>query len=362
MRKLLLACSLLVLPLAAPAQEPSLRGDFSGNWFDPDQSGHGVQIEVINPREAVVAWYVFDPDGNAMWLFGVGRIEGNAIHVTLERFQGGRFPPAFDPGAVTTETWGEATLTFEDCDSGEMSWEPAIEGFEPGSMPLSRLTGIHGLRCGQSEAFENTVELSLDAGPGRWTALFADYSEGMNINAEAQWTTLPAPLSAREGWKLAGSNASDDLAMFLTAPVGELMPDTDYSVELEMEFATNAPQDCFGIGGAPGESVFVKLGASGIEPMVIENDGFFELNIDKGIQSNDGQDAVVAGDMANFQQNCPEDTEWQLKTVSTEGMEFTTRTDADGTLWVYGGTDSGFEGRTTIYVTKFTARLTPTDP
>ncbi len=65
--------------------------------------------------------------------------------------------------------------------------------------------------------------------------------------------------------------------------------------------------------------------------------------------------------MANSQ-DCEEvdaGGEWELKTVTTQGEDFTATTDPDGTLWIYGGSDSGFEGRTTFFVTDFTARLAP---
>lgn len=343
----------------ANAQELSLRGDFTGNWYDPAQSGHGLQLEVIDPRTAVLTWYTFDAQGDTIWLFGVGDVEGDRIRAELHLFQGGAFPPDFDPDAVAGELWGEVVLTFADCDSGEMSWDPVLPGFTPGAMPLVRLTGLQDLRCGQAEQFEQAVEFSLDAGPGRWEALFADFSEANVIDEEAGWTELPEPLSTRRGFMLSGQNASDDLAMFIKHPVGGLQPATEYQVELEMTFATEIPRDCAGIGGSPGESVFINLGAAGSEPVVIEENGEFRLNIDKGNQSRNGSDGLVVGDMTNFQEECTDENVWQLKTVSTAGRDFSATTDADGTLWVYGGSDSGFEGRTTFFITDFRARITP---
>lgn len=65
--------------------------------------------------------------------------------------------------------------------------------------------------------------------------------------------------------------------------------------------------------------------------------------------------------MTNFQEECVplEDSIWELKNVSTQGEELTAATDASGTLWVYGDSDSGFEGRTMFFVTAFTVRLVP---
>ncbi len=45
-----------------------------------------------------------------------------------------------------------------------------------------------------------------------------------------------------------------------------------------------------GIGGSPGESVYVKAGATTEEPLIIEDsDGWLRMNIDKGNQAGEGQ-------------------------------------------------------------------------
>ena len=92
--------------------------------------------------------------------------------------------------------------------------------------------------------------------------------------------------------------------------------------------------------------------------MVVRDGEDFVLDIDKGVQSRGGDDAVVVGDMTNSFENCTDESAWELKTVSTADEDFRARSDTDGTLWLYGGTDSGFEGRTIYFITDFTARLT----
>lgn len=353
------------LTAAAAAQELSIRGGFSGNWYDAENDQQGLQIEVINPRQAVVAWYTYDTAGEPVWLFGVGNIRGDTIEVELDSFRGGRFPTSEDPGTVNVEPWGSAEIEFADCNTAQLRWDTGSAGFEDGTLPLSRLTNIEGRRCGQAEEFQQTITFSLEPGAGSWSALFADYSEAQldTIGTAAGWTRVPFPLRNRNGFRLSGRNTSDDLAMFLKHPIAGLSPDTEYRVELAMTFATNVPQGCFGTGGPPSEAVTMKLGASGMEPVVLNQDGEFRLNIDKGNQSTGGADALAVGDMTSTQgeEFCgrPSDWRWELKTVSTQGEEFTATTDNDGMLWVYGGSDSGFESRTTFYVTDFTVSLTP---
>lgn len=356
------------LSINASAQDLSVRGGFSGNWYNPDNDHQGVQIEVIDPRRAVVAWYTYNDAGEPVWLFGVGDIRGDTIEVPLDSFDGGRFPTSSESGTVNIEPWGTAEIEFTDCNSAQLRWETESPGFDDGSLPLTRLSGIEGKRCGEAEAFQRTTDYSFELGADSWSAVFADYSEEQldTIGTAAGWTGLPFPLSDRNGFRLSGRNTSDDLAMFLKHPIAGLAPDTEYRVELAMTFATNVPQGCVGTGGPPGESVYMKLGAAGIEPVAEETSGDFRLNIDKGNQSQGGKDAIVVGDMTSSQgeELCDRssDWRWELKTVTTQGEDFTATSDSDGTLWVYGGSDSGFESRTTFYVTDFTVRLAPVSP
>lgn len=361
----LAAVGMLLVANCASAENFTVRGDISGNWYNPDEPNHGVQVEVIDPNQAIVVWYVYDAEGSPLWLFGMGGVRENRIQAELYRFSGALFPPEFEPGDVSQTFWGELDLEFDDCMRGEMSWRPEGEGYSSGRMDLVRLAGIEGVRCGQRERFEQSVEFSLDAGAGGWEAMFADYGEAQigTMDREAEWRQLPGGLADRRGFMLAGSNTPDDLAMFLVRRIGGLQPDSEYQVELDMTMATNVPQGCAGIGGAPGEAVSVKLGATGTRPEVVESDGDFRFNFDKGDQSAGGEDALVVGDMTSSQGEdlCGrnDDWRWELKTLTTRGEAFSATTDAEGRMWILGGSDSGFEGRTTFFITDFSVRLFP---
>ncbi|MGK7294746.1 MAG: hypothetical protein ACNS61_02830 [Candidatus Wenzhouxiangella sp. M2_3B_020] len=368
MRRVLIA-ALAVLIFFAPAgnAELTVRGGFSGNWTDPIANRQGVQIEIVDGDTAVIAWFTYDAFGQSTWLFGTGEIEGAVIRAEMLRFEGGTFPPGdSDPDAIVSQAWGSVELRFESCSAGTMSWTPTAPGFEPGRMELGRVTAIDGLDCGAPERFQREVRFHFDAGAGRWRALFSDYDEEQRdlLMTEAGRFRLPEPLADRAGYKLAGTNRSDDLAMLMTAPIGGLRPSTTYRVVQTMTFATQVPDNCFGIGGSPGNSVYVQLGASPTRPKVFEDDGRYRLNVGKANQCSDcdGEEALVVGDITNRQQ-CEQVGspfgEWQLKTVSTAGRDFIAGTDADGTLWVFGGSDSGFEGRTEFYVTDWIVRLQP---
>src|SRR5690606_13448341 len=75
----------------------------------------------------------------------------------------------------------------------------------------------------------------------------------------------------REGraYFLSGRNTSDDLFMFLKKPVSGLAPESSYRADFFVEFASAAPSNCAGVGGAPGESVWLKAGVSAVEPVAL---------------------------------------------------------------------------------------------
>ena len=157
-----------------------------------------------------------------------------------------------------------------------------------------------------------------------------------------------------------GHNRSDDLFMFLKRRVGGLRPHTTYSASVSIEVATNAPPGSFGIGGSPGDSVFVKAGASTIEPKTVEDDSrYFRMNIDKGNQSNGGESMVVLGNLTH-----PEvvGSEYRIKTLDSAGLPLNAETDGDGRLWLIVGTDSGFEGLTALYYSRISYTLSVVSP
>lgn len=54
----------------------------------------------------------------------------------------GNFPPLFNPSEILEAPWGGITATFATCDSGTIDWLTNAEGFQSGSMPLTRLTSL----------------------------------------------------------------------------------------------------------------------------------------------------------------------------------------------------------------------------
>jgi hypothetical protein len=129
---------------------PVLPGRLSGSWYNPDQSGHGLSLEVVEGGERLLAyWFTFDDLGNQAWIIGDGTVDESGTSVTMDAtlHTGGRFPPDFDPEDVEGTPWGTMTLAFEDCSNGTLSWDSELAGFSDGEMPVERLSTISGFGC-----------------------------------------------------------------------------------------------------------------------------------------------------------------------------------------------------------------------
>ena len=187
-----------------------------------------------------------------------------------------------------------------------------------------------------------------------WEAGFSDYPAGEDEFYELDFAhdSLPAEMGiAQKAFKIHGHNHSDDLFMFLSRQLEGLKANTRYEVRLEVELASQYPENSVGVGGSPGGSVYFKVGASAIEPKVEEVSvpGFSGLgiNIDKGNQSQGGNNMVVSGTVGIE----GEEFEYRLINRDNQSEPVVIETDGSGEAWAIVGTDSGFEGPTTLYYT-----------
>lgn len=172
-----------------------------------------------------------------------------------------------------------------------------------------------------------------------WQAEYVDYSEVTNdMNFESAWMGLPKPLdNARKAVMVSSVNRSDDVFMFLIRKLTGLQPNQAYQLVFTIELASTYANNAVGIGGSPGSSVFLKAGATAVEPKKLLNNGFYELNIDKGIQSEGGRNAIVLGNIGAGD----DVTGYKLITRDNTATPFQVRSNAQGELWLVVGTDSG---------------------
>ena len=125
----------------------------TASWFDPQRSGVGFNIEITNDASSeqgpllVVYWYDFS-DGQPMWLAGVtgfdygdSEVTMDLIHVPGPNEQAGFLSPPDD----AFETWGELTVTFDDCMTGRFFYDSP--DFGSGEFVATRLTLPEGATC-----------------------------------------------------------------------------------------------------------------------------------------------------------------------------------------------------------------------
>ncbi|MDE2823057.1 MAG: hypothetical protein OXK79_06090, partial [Chloroflexota bacterium] len=205
--------------------------------------------------------------------------------------------------------------------------------------------------------FSFTFDDDVEGWAAGFADLPADYDQSI-YELDHGHRPLPDGLEG-SGVYIQGHNRSDDLFMFLKRRVEGLQPGAAYEVEVSVDLATNVPVGSVGIGGSPGESVYVKAGASDVEPDTVEDStGHLRMNIDKGNQSRGGGAMVVLGNVAH-----PDVTgrEYRIKTLDNDGRPLTVQADGEGRVWLIVGTDSGFEGLTTLYYDRIAYRLRPVD-
>ena len=205
--------------------------------------------------------------------------------------------------------------------------------------------------AGTAAAKETTAGLTFDfnQNDGGFTPIFSDYpnEQGVEEFYELRSGHEEVPIAeAGKGLFLSGNNHSDDLFMGYYKELSGLVPETEYQFNVRFQLATNVENDMIGIGGAPGESVFVKCGVASKEPEnSLDSLNHFCLNIDKGSQSTSGSDMIVVGNLAKEEINRP--GEYEFNEIETKVIA---RTDEAGTAYLVIGTDSGFEGVTSFYL------------
>lgn len=205
--------------------------------------------------------------------------------------------------------------------------------------------------AGTAAAKETTAGLTFDfnQNDGGFTPIFFDYpnEQGVEEFYELRSGHEEVPIAeAGKGLFLSGNNHSDDLFMGYYKDLSGLVPETEYQFTVRFQLATNVENDMIGIGGAPGESVFVKCGVASKEPEnSLDSLNHFCLNIDKGSQSTSGSDMIVVGNLAKEEINRP--GEYEFNEIETKVIA---RTDEAGTAYLVIGTDSGFEGVTSFYL------------
>ncbi|MEE9423543.1 MAG: hypothetical protein V3V18_01025 [Methylococcales bacterium] len=145
------AVLLLLIPMtgnAAVAIQPGI----GGAWYNTTESGHGFILNVSEKDgqlTLLATWYVYDNDGNQMWLVGSAPFEQGATSITMpvivtEKLQ-------FDNlggGGLLELAWGSLDFEFSTCDEGLVTYNPNPNaGFAAGTTTIQRLTNTAKVLC-----------------------------------------------------------------------------------------------------------------------------------------------------------------------------------------------------------------------
>lgn len=197
-----------------------------------------------------------------------------------------------------------------------------------------------------------------------WKHGFSDFPVSPDDSTlyELKFAYTNQPITSdKKSLMISGNNHSDDLFMFVKKKLENLAPDTEYTLTFEVEFASDAKAGLVGIGGAPGESVFLKVGATNTEPRTVIENSTYIMNIDKGNQAESGSDMINIGNVAIPENSSSYSlvtlTNAPYKSNAYNSVPLVVRSNSQGQLWLIVGTDSGFEGVTTLYYTKITSIL-----
>jgi hypothetical protein len=266
------------------------------------------------------------------------------------------FVSSADPTSATTKQQGGFTMAMRPflvsilcCSVVAGCGAPALED----EIELAEVSSASSASITLQWSFVNTAQ--------DWTGGFSDYILGMesSIGFQSGWSPMPSPLSGG-GFKLSGNNSSDDLWMFtaktLTRTSHGIVPNATYDVTMTVWLASNAPSNCFGTGGAPGESVWLKGNVVSTQPRTFVSGDEVFFNINKGNQAVTGPSALSFGNLANGD-SCDLPPRYKLL-QRTATRPTPVRATSNGNLWIYFGSDSGFESRSTYFIDQVRVTLT----
>lgn len=219
--------------------------------------------------------------------------------------------------------------------------------------------------CDAMEDGPENTEYSYDFSTSDhgWEAFFTDYPVGEEDDMQLTSDHRPLPDStgmSGQGLFMSGVNRSDDVKMLFRRQVEGLEPGATYDVRFQVEFVTSAPSECLGIGGPPGEAVKIIAAAHQIrpEPFVeeVSSRDWYRLNVQHRNDPQAWYDEAILGHIANSR-SCDEPAAFEMKKLTGEKGHTTVTANEDGQAWLLFGTRSGFEGRTSLFYTRFQAEF-----
>jgi lysyl endopeptidase len=112
--------------------------DYSDMWWNPNESGWGLNLTQHPTRVIFGVWYTYEPDDTPVWyiLPSGSWTSTNTYTGPLYVTSGPPFSGPFDTSRVTTRQVGTATLTFSGQNNGTFAY--TVDGVS-GSKSITRL-------------------------------------------------------------------------------------------------------------------------------------------------------------------------------------------------------------------------------
>lgn len=166
--------ALCMASLPTLAMDPS----YSGSWYRPTESGSGFNLEIISDERALLFWYTYDDNGQAVWLYSEGTINGETIDFDVYYADGMRFSD-LDSADRNNRPWGTLEMRFLGCNNAEITYQSTLTGVEHSpvgtrTFPVERLVNIQSLPCRSRIAgyWEGRHwDPTLNGGQGAWSDL-----------------------------------------------------------------------------------------------------------------------------------------------------------------------------------------------
>ncbi|MGI9168111.1 MAG: hypothetical protein ACR2G5_17310 [Pyrinomonadaceae bacterium] len=228
----------------------------------------------------------------------------------------------------------------------------------------------------QENASPVSKSFDFRSGALGWQAGFARYPPATDIDdfykLRAEMRSLPNELGVSgTGFYFQGNNLSDALVMFMKRRLDAadgVVAGQAYQVNFTLVFASIAQSACFGIGGSPGDSVFLEAGASPAEPVALLDTrrpfNHLQMNVDIGGGDGPNKDGIAASIAGTIANGVPCDSAPKEFISIRRNHQHTTLVNANskGEVWLLVGTGSGYEGLTALYYQRIDVTLTPVSP
>ncbi len=132
----------ILLAFGESDQRAALTHDMNGSWYNPETSGQGFNIEILNNNSRILGyWDTYEPSGGQQrWFTFQGDIVDNLATFEIYSTSGGVFVDA-QPPEVTV--WGTGELEVYGCQSGLFIYQSEAQEVS-GEIPLTRLSASTG--------------------------------------------------------------------------------------------------------------------------------------------------------------------------------------------------------------------------